>query len=210
VEQAFFFTELPEEDRLPPDFLTRAVDQAEQWAEGGPPPEGLGVASRRASDLYRFLGDYYASHDDDEPIDHDLMATCEAAGAIHAASSGYLRLDEAAGHAARAVARTTSRATWQDGSPEPDPAELAAQGDLLRDIYCRPARLLTVPPEWLTPLVQSLAGQAYDTRRFELLPVLADALEDAGCTDAELLAHLRGPRPHVRGCWAVDLLTGRG
>ena len=41
------------------------------------------------------------------------------------------------------------------------------------------------------------------------LAVLADALERSGCTDAELLGHLRGPGPHVRGCWAVDLLLGR-
>ncbi len=41
------------------------------------------------------------------------------------------------------------------------------------------------------------------------LPVLADALEDAGCADAELLGHLRGPGPHVRGCWAVDMIPGK-
>ena len=42
------------------------------------------------------------------------------------------------------------------------------------------------------------------------LPILADALEDAGCADAAILAHCRGPGEHVRGCWVVDLLTGRG
>ena len=41
------------------------------------------------------------------------------------------------------------------------------------------------------------------------LPILADALEDAGCGDVDILAHLRGPGPHVRGCWAVDPLLGR-
>jgi hypothetical protein len=41
------------------------------------------------------------------------------------------------------------------------------------------------------------------------LAVLADTLEDAGCTHAELLGHLRGPGPHVRGCWAVDLVMGK-
>jgi hypothetical protein len=53
-----------------------------------------------------------------------------------------------------------------------------------------------------------LAEAAYDDRR---LPegALADGLEDAGCTDAELLGHLRGPGPHVRGCWAVDLVLNR-
>ena len=42
------------------------------------------------------------------------------------------------------------------------------------------------------------------------LPVLADALEEAGCTDADLLAHCRSGGGHLRGCWAVDLLLGKG
>jgi hypothetical protein len=48
----------------------------------------------------------------------------------------------------------------------------------------------------------------YDGRAFDRLPVLADALDDAGCADAELLGHLRAPTPHARGCWALDLLLG--
>jgi hypothetical protein len=55
-----------------------------------------------------------------------------------------------------------------------------------------------------------LAHLIYDQRRFTDLPVLADALEEAGCTDQTILDHLRGPGPHVRGCWAVDLLLGKG
>jgi hypothetical protein len=62
---------------------------------------------------------------------------------------------------------------------------------------------------WLTPTVLALAWRAYDERDFGLLPVLADALEDAGCADAELLAHLRGPGPHARGCHALDLVLGK-
>jgi hypothetical protein len=46
-------------------------------------------------------------------------------------------------------------------------------------------------------------------RTYRSLPLLADALEDADCTDADLLGHLRGPEPHVRGCWAVDLVLGK-
>jgi hypothetical protein len=54
-----------------------------------------------------------------------------------------------------------------------------------------------------------LAQAVYDKRAFERLPDLADALEEAGCTDAEVLGHLRGPGPHVLGCWLVDLLLGK-
>jgi hypothetical protein len=54
-----------------------------------------------------------------------------------------------------------------------------------------------------------LAQTVYDKRAFERLPILADALEDAGCTDAELLAHFRSPGPHVRGCFALDAVLGK-
>ena len=52
----------------------------------------------------------------------------------------------------------------------------------------------------------SLAQQIGEDESFDLLPILADALEDAGCSDQDLLDHLRGPGPHVRGCWVVDAL----
>jgi hypothetical protein len=54
-----------------------------------------------------------------------------------------------------------------------------------------------------------LAQTIYDERAFDRLPVLADALEDVGCTDEVIIRHLRGPGPHVKGCWAVDLLLGK-
>ena len=55
-----------------------------------------------------------------------------------------------------------------------------------------------------------LAQAIYEERDLRRLPVLADALEDAGCEDADLLGHLRGPGRHVRGCWALDLVLGKG
>jgi hypothetical protein len=62
---------------------------------------------------------------------------------------------------------------------------------------------------WNGNTVRELAQGIYDGRAFDRLPVLADALEDAGCSDPYLLGHLRGPGPHARGCWAVDLLLGK-
>ena len=53
------------------------------------------------------------------------------------------------------------------------------------------------------------SGSCGRQRAFERLPILADALEEAGCTDAAILGHLRGPGPHVRGCWVIDLLLGK-
>ncbi|MCI0377346.1 MAG: hypothetical protein L0215_07060 [Gemmataceae bacterium] len=70
-------------------------------------------------------------------------------------------------------------------------------------------RPVAADPTWLTAAVVELARTIYDERAFDRLPKLADALEQAGCTHAGLLAHLRQPGEHVRGCWAVDLLLGQ-
>ena len=90
--------------------------------------------------------------------------------------------------------------------------EYRNQANLIRDIFGRPLSPEAVEPAWLAwnnGTVPAIARCVYDERRFEDLPILADALEDAGCTDAALLDHCRGPGPHVRGCWAVDLLLGK-
>jgi hypothetical protein len=68
---------------------------------------------------------------------------------------------------------------------------------------------VAVDPSWLTPPVVQLARGIYDERAFDRLPVLADALQDAGCANDDVLAHCRGPGPHVRGCWVVDVVTSR-
>jgi hypothetical protein len=65
-------------------------------------------------------------------------------------------------------------------------------------------------PEWRTSTAVALARTMYDARDFAAMPILADALQDAGCEDAAVLAHCRGPGPHVRGCWVVDRVLGLG
>jgi hypothetical protein len=55
----------------------------------------------------------------------------------------------------------------------------------------------------------SLARQMYESRDFSSMPILADALQDAGCDNDDILNHCRGPGPHVRGCWVVDLVLGK-
>jgi hypothetical protein len=84
---------------------------------------------------------------------------------------------------------------------------------ILRCVFGNPfRRARTLQAAWLERgegTVGRLAATLYDERSFDRLSLLADALEDAGCTDAELLGHLRGPGTHVRGCWAVDLALGK-
>ena len=84
---------------------------------------------------------------------------------------------------------------------------------MIRDLLGSPFRLApVVDPMWLAwndGTVAKMAAAIYRQRRFADLPILADALEDAGCADAAILAHYRGVGEHVRRCWAIDLLTGR-
>jgi hypothetical protein len=90
--------------------------------------------------------------------------------------------------------------------------EQKVQSDLLRDIFGNPFRPPTIDPVWITRnggAVPKLAQAIYAQRRFQDLPVLIDTLEEAGCTNADILAHCRQPGGHVRGCWVVDLLLGK-
>jgi hypothetical protein len=73
-----------------------------------------------------------------------------------------------------------------------------------------PFRPVTADPRWLTATAVALAQAIYEDRAFDRMPILADALEEAGGDDADLLAHCRSDGPHVRGCWAVDLVLGKG
>ena len=84
------------------------------------------------------------------------------------------------------------------------------QCTLLRCIFGTPFQGSPLKePKWRTDTVTGIAQAIYDDRAFDRLPVLADALEDAGCDDRELLDHCRSGEEHVRGCWAVDLLLGK-
>ncbi len=64
-------------------------------------------------------------------------------------------------------------------------------------------------PDWRTDTVLALARHMSESRDFDAMPILADALQDAGCDSAEVLDHCRGDEPHVRGCWVVDLVLGK-
>jgi len=80
---------------------------------------------------------------------------------------------------------------------------------VLRCVFGNPFRPVSFDPVWLTSIVTSLAYGMYDTRDFSAMPILADALQDAGCENPDILGHCRGPGPHVRGCWVVDAVLGK-
>lgn len=86
----------------------------------------------------------------------------------------------------------------------------AAQVALLRDIMGNPFRKVGFSKEWRTDTAVALAKQMYDSREFSAMPILADALQDAGCNNDDVLNHCREANArHVRGCWVVDLVLGK-
>ena len=85
-------------------------------------------------------------------------------------------------------------------------SESVAQSCLVREVFRYPFRPLSVELAWLTANVVGIARLIYADRAFDRLPILADALEDAGCTNADILNHCRQPGEHVRGCWAVETM----
>lgn len=164
-----------------------AVDAAERYAEGALTVARLGQIGSALARYYPFL---LSPASTDEPT----------------RAAFRLVLRAVAADAWEAPQEIVSNPAWA--------AERKAQAHLLRCVFGNPFRpLLAIAPAllaWGGGTAVKLARAAYDGRAFERLPVLADALEEAGCDKAEVLGHLRGRGPHVRGCWVIDLLIGRG
>jgi hypothetical protein len=164
----------------------------------------------------------------------DTALTAAWAAGAAAATEGLDWEDEAWDHALRAAWRESGRdppepegdeweevrstdavweMDWDSFTPFPGcAAERKEQAALLRDLFALiPFRHVGIDPAWCTPAVVALATAIYEEKRFEELPILADALEEAGCDNPEILGHLRdqGQR-HCRGCWCLDLLLGKG
>ncbi|MBX4200866.1 hypothetical protein KW786_01935 [Candidatus Parcubacteria bacterium] len=104
-------------------------------------------------------------------------------------------------------------ATGTDMTSQPA-AVIVALPVLMREMFGNPFVLASFNPDWGTPTVVSLIDAAYQNRNIltgyfdqARLAILADALEEAGCTEAGLLAHLRQGGPHMLGCWAMDVLS---
>lgn len=116
------------------------------------------------------------------------------------------------GFAAQAVP-VAPPATWSDARTQSNQrarrAERNVQVKLLRDIFGNPFRPTTIDSAWVTSSVVELTRVIYEDRAFARMLELADALENEGCTNADILAHCRQLGGHVRGCWVVDLILGK-
>jgi hypothetical protein len=140
--------------------------------------------------------------------EHGLGAAASAAAAACAAA----RRDSA--NAADGAAICSARAQMELADKDNDGAWAAmrrVQCDILRDIVGNPfsgSCYAPTLPEWNNSVIAKLAKGMYEQRRFAHMPVLADALEEAGCTETEIISHCRSPQLHVRGCWLVDIILG--
>ncbi len=163
----------------------KAIEQAEVFADGGLSDDELRAASSAAWEAH------LQQHD----------------AAYHASQAAVWTTSQSSAFAAREAADAAIAATVCD--PDDPEEDNAYQSMTLHCIFGNPFRPVTVDPSWLTATVVSLATAIYDERAFDRLPILADALEDAGCINEEILNHCRRPGEHVRGCWAVDRLLDR-
>jgi hypothetical protein len=179
-------------DRLEDERSRRAIEVAEGVAEGSVDKQtqhDAWVVARAVAREIRNPGEYYAV---------DYEAACLADAACHAVGPSiqlYFTVG-ALEHAATHCRQGNDIVTGELPS-------------ILRDIYGNPFRPVAVDRAWQTATVVRLAQAIYDERAFARLPILADALDEAGCGDETILSHCRGPGPHVRGCWVVDLLLGK-
>jgi hypothetical protein len=111
---------------------------------------------------------------------------------------GYWGFDRGARYLAECTTRPREYSLWYKVPP------------IFREIFGNPFRPVAFDPSWLTSDVLALARGIYDERAFDRMPILADALQDAGCTNEDVLTHCRGANYlHVRGCWVVDLVLGK-
>jgi hypothetical protein len=210
------------------------VEVAEEYADGFANPQALQKAHGSACAAAKEMVEpYYHTcsldpEDDDLGFDpeisyaqyairEDCFGASAACAAVDASAPGLSRQRTAAAHYASWQAQ--DQVAWGLGAPRSSDggaqlhaakrAERAAQAALVRDIFGNPFGPVSINPSWLTPAVKALARAIYEERTFTDLPVLADALEEGGCTNDAVLSHLRGPGPHCRGCWPVDLILNK-
>jgi hypothetical protein len=172
----------------------QAVEVAERFAEGTASEQELAEAEKVVNDVWKTYAEGHGTDAERDACDAALSAVYYTDGALGAAvcSSDCAAL-----------------ASSYDGQAAAQPE---CQCRLLRDIFGNPFRPVSISSAclfWHDGLLVSMAQKMYDSRDFSDMPILADALEEAGCTNPDILAHCRGSETHVRGCWIVDLLLGK-
>jgi hypothetical protein len=165
----------------------RAVEVAEELADGLATRAEMKKAAGRAFDNYEAWGERF-----------DSLRNANITYAFQ--KSMWVDNDDA----------------WKAADYVSAPAQSPWECELIRCVFGNPFRPVTLAPVPVSSTITSLAEAAYEQRNLPSghldparLAILADALEEAGCTDEAILSHLRSVGPHVRGCWALDLVLGR-
>jgi hypothetical protein len=214
----------------------QAVEAAEQFVDGSIDLDAFGSKRILASDAQIALARASTPGSDDETDTNDEWDRADyvvkAAKAAHYASNWLLgikgieammtpaqvcelkatTLEVVAVPAAMAVGYRTASTMRDPPWTRAVAVERYAQLHLLRDILGNPFRPAAIDPAWLRvndQAVQRIAQQIYEERRFADMPILADALEEAGCGEDHILDHCRKEREHARGCWLVDLILSK-
>jgi hypothetical protein len=177
-------------DVIPHEDLRKAVLVAERFSDGHASKEELSTARAKVEDMQGVHG----SFGDGPAAVWVAITMCVEAANPRPFAAAFMMTATGEPLAGKMPARQAE----------------ARLSDLLRDVFGNPFRPITLNPSWLTSTVLTLARQMYDSRDFSPMPILADALQDAGCDNEDILNHCRQPGEHVRGCWCVDHLIGRG
>jgi hypothetical protein len=198
--------------RLLPPESRAGIEVSEQFADG------TATVAERDAAMARSDALAVSVYEGGRSPDASAYATSSAAeclgehaGTVPPAISAASTAASALGlHAAETVAAEQGNDdTYDRMNDMARSAEVKEQSKLVRDIFGNPFHHATCDASWHAPNVVALARSIYEKRAFHQMPELADALERAGCTNEEVLDHCRGPGPHVRGCWVVDLVLGK-
>jgi len=146
----------------------------------------------REMQLWSGPGHFLPDHWPDNPATRAAWETAYAVAQVSASRARACAVD-----AVRASAGSGERL-----------AEWRRQSALIRCLFGTPFRRRDINLAWVTPTIKRMAELAYEERKFDDLPILADALEEAGCDNADILNHCRQPGEHARGCWVLDLILG--
>ena len=183
---------------LPYQECRDAIALSEAYADGKVEKQTLRETLNLLNELFSQAAVDSNSEDETEGREAGFRAYCLAAAYDVASLPIIVR---------KVTAKVTGIAE-EAGESRPTKGDLCR---LLKDVVGPlPFRAAEVEPRWRTATVRRLAAAIYEERAFDRLPVLADALEDASCTDTEILGHCRSGGEHVRGCWVVDLILGKG
>jgi hypothetical protein len=178
--------------------LERALSVVERFAEGLVGSDALAEARRDAADSVYVPPS--VDYGGETGLDYEA-ATVVAAAVEHPVAEGVIAA------CWRATDSQSARTRSEEGGRNTEEARWQAL--VLRDVFGNPFRPVTFSPAWRIDTATALAREMYESRDFSAMPILADALQDAGCDNDDILNHCRGEGPHVRGCWVVDLVLGK-